>query len=149
MPCSIAPFSAQLTSLSLIDDSFMLHFNMRLAFLPHTPSHTLTHFDTGNDLDVPLLEALLDHAPALTHLTVEGFNLRSESFKDRRWRVERIVTRTEGDLGGIALLPSRESGRVRIDPAHEEDDALYVLGPQVGGGLANTSRYSMYACWQH
>ncbi len=131
VPCSIAPFSTQLTSLSLLDGGSNVDFAWPLAFLPQTPSHTLTHFNTNYYLEPPLLTALLDHAPALTHLSVSNIDLESQSFAHRQWCVECISTGgVDESIRDIVLLPVRASGQIRIE-TDEWEQELSVSSAQV------------------
>ncbi len=81
-------------------------------FTAQSTSHTLTHFSTYNTLTDRLLGLLVNHAPALTHLSVGGMSVASDTCRQRQWRVKEFCV-SQGALHGAGYLPVPAAGRVQ------------------------------------
>lgn len=72
-------------------------------------THTLTHFTTSGTLAEALLSLLLSHCPVLTHLEVDGVDLRDDAHSSRQWPVQRLTLMTQQVVDHrVARLPQQQ-----------------------------------------
>ncbi len=150
--CSIAPFTTQLTSITLSGDmSPAFDFDWDLLFT--APSHTLTHFSTNTELDDTLLGILLDSAPALKCVSVDMISLDEDTHMNRTWAVETVCVESEEDgLECVRYLPKRaDGGSVTVKgPCWQPE--IHVTGVEVGYRLTQSAythhrvRVTSYVC---
>ncbi len=113
---SIGRSLPQLIALRVTEDShYRLHEvqpRWSYIFTAQSTSHTLTHFSTYNTLSDELLSLLVNHAPALTHLSVGTMLLTADTCRQRQWRVKELHAGDKA-LHGAGYLPVPAAGPVQ------------------------------------
>ncbi len=136
---SIAAHLPQLTSLDISleqsegEEAFNLPWQEILT--PASTTHTLTHLTTTDELTDTLITRLIDHAPAIQHVSVAGLYVQTDFHEQgRQWGLQSLVLSCEELYADeLALLPACTAGPLSV-VGQGSMLGFEVQGRQVGEG---------------
>ncbi len=100
------------------------------------PTNTLTHLTVKDELlcNDELIRVLVEHAPALTHLSVGWAGWVEDDHASTSWGVEQLCVLEEGeewDVEVLSRLPRHREGRVVVVKTPDETARLTVRSTEV------------------
>lgn len=125
---SVAAYTAQLTSLGV--DQRDDH-PMAWSLIFTTPTTTLTHLSTNQNVTDALVAALCAHGGSVTHLSCHNLShTLTRRHSTNEWGLKELTVRLWAGAEELARLPRSKAGALTIGRASQEKVSARTRGPQ-------------------